>query len=205
MLLPIALKAINHVLSGENWARQRLRAFAGQTLRIELGRLAVPMEISSDGLLVKPMTTDTGSAPPGVSISLPIDTPARLILDPASLTSAVHISGPAELAECLSFVFKHLRWDAEHDLAQVVGDIAARRIVDGGIRFARWQAEQLMKLTENVVDYLSTEQQTLVQGVDTTGFADAVAEVRGAVDELEVRIARLEKAGKTSHRVTLPS
>lgn len=205
MLLPMALKAINHVLAGEDWARQRLRAFAGQTLRIEFGRLVAPMVINSDGFLVKPMATEAGTASSGVSITLPIDAPARLILDPASLTGAVHISGPAELAECLSFVFKHLRWDVEHDLAQVVGDIAARRVVDGGMRFARWQAVHLMKLTENVVDYLSTEQRTLVQRADTAGFTDAVSEVRDAVDDLEVRIGRLEKAGKSLQRVTLPS
>lgn len=196
MVVPTALKAINHVLAGEDWARRRLCAFAGQTLRIEFGRLAVPVQISPDGLLFKPMTADADATPSGVSITLPIDAPARLILDPASLTSSIHISGSAELAECLGFVFKNLRWDVEHDLAQFVGDIAARRIVESGTRFARWQAAQLMRLTANVVDYLSTERQTLIQQADSTAFATAVSEIRNAVEDLGVRIARLEKAGK---------
>lgn len=193
MLLPITLKAINHLLSGEDWALHRLQAFAGQTLRIELGRFALPLAIGADGLFVEQKPAE---APAVVTITLPPDTPARLILDRSSVLGSARISGSAELAECLSFVFKNLRWDAEHDLARIVGDIAARRVVDGGRRFASWQATQMTNLAGNVLEFLTTEQPTLVQRADVTGFATSVAKAKDAVEDLEARIAKLELTGK---------
>ena len=86
MLLPIALRAINHVLKGEDWALKRLRAFSGQSLRLELGRFQVPVRIDDKGLLVA-QSASASPAPvqPAVVITLPEDTPARLLLGPASL------------------------------------------------------------------------------------------------------------------------
>lgn len=197
MFLPLALKAINHVLAGEDWALRRLQPFAGQSLRIELGRLELPLQIGATGLLVATTSGDSsGTEPPAVTITLPADAPARLILDRAALVGSVHISGSAELAECLSFVFKNLRWDAEHDLAQKLGDIAARRIVEGGRRFFGWQALQINNLAGNVLDFFTAEQPTLVQQDTATLFASTVAQTECAVEQLETRIAKLERLGK---------
>ena len=196
MLLPIALKAINHVLKGEDWAVQRLRAFAGQSLRLELGRLEVPLQIGDSGLLVAQSASDSSVAlQPTVTITLPADAPARLLVDAASLGGRVRVSGSAELAESLNFIFKNLRWDAEHDLARVVGDIAARRLVDGGRQLARWQAAQLSNMASNVVEFLTAEQTTLVQRAEMSEFAASVATAGTALAQLESRIARLERPG----------
>lgn len=196
MLLPIALKAINHLLAGEDWALQRLQAFAGQSLRIELGRLALPLRIGADGFFVEHTPADSAAARPRpvVTITLPPDTPARLILDRASLLGSASISGSAELAECLSFVFKNLSWDAEHDLAQLVGDVAARRVIEGGKRFASWQTMQLTNLAGNLLEFLTTEQPTLVGRDDVSAFAASVASSTEAVEALEARVARLERS-----------
>ena len=196
MLLPIALKAINHVLKGEDWAAQRLRAFAGQSLRFELGRLEVPVQINGDGLLVaQSAATSSARVQPAVAITLPADTPARLLLNPASLVGLMQINGSAELAESLNFIFKNLRWDAEHDLAQLVGDIAARRLVEGSKQLARWQTAQVSKMASNVVEFLTAEQTTLVQRAEMSEFAASVATAGTALAQLESRIARLERPG----------
>lgn len=194
MFLPVALKAINHVLAAEDWPLQRLKPFAGQSLRIELGRFEMPVKIDANGLLVDGTPVDSsGTEPPAVTITLPADAPARLILDRTALVSTTQISGSAELAECLSFVFKNLRWDPEHDLAQKVGDIAARRIVEGGKRFAGWQTDQIRNLASNLIDFLAVEQPMLVRQADAAYFASAVAQTQGAVEQLETRIATLER------------
>jgi ubiquinone biosynthesis protein UbiJ len=194
MFLPLALKAINHLLSGEDWALQRLRPFAGQTLRIRLGGLELPLQIDASGSLCEQMKGDSPAGePPVVTITLPADAPARLILDRASLIGSAQISGSAELAECLSFIFKNLRWDPEHDLAQVVGDIAARRMADGGRRFVGWQADQLRNLAGNLADFFTTEQPTLIQRDDAARFASAVAQTQDSVERLEIRISKLER------------
>ena len=194
MLLPIALRAINHVLKGEDWALKRLRAFAGQSLRLELGRFQVPVRIDDKGLLVaQPASDSPAPVQPTVVITLPVDTPARLLLDPASLVGLMTISGSAELADHLNFIFKNLRWDAEHDLAQLVGDIAARRLVEGSKQLARWQTAQVSKMASNVVEFFADEQATLVQRDEMSEFAASVATTRTALADLESRIATLER------------
>ncbi len=194
MLLPIALRAINHVLKGEDWALKRLRAFAGQSLRLDLGRFQVPVRIDDKGLLVAQSASDSpGLVQPTVVITLPEDTPARLLLDPASLVGLMTISGSAELADHLNFIFKNLRWDAEHDLARVVGDIAARRLVKGGKQLLRWQTAQMSNAASNVVEFFTNEQATLVQRDEMSEFAASVATTRTALADLESRIATLER------------
>ena len=197
MLLPIALKAINHVLRGEDWAVERLRAFSGQSLRVELGRLGVPVQIDCNGLLVA-LSAGASTAPsqPAVLISLPVDTPARLLLNPASLVSLTQISGSAELAETLSFIFKNLRWDAEHDLARFVGDIAARRLVEGTKHLSRWQAARASSMASNMVEFLTVEKGTLVQSAEVSEFVASVAKAHATLAQLESRIARLERPSK---------
>jgi hypothetical protein len=54
--------------------------------------------------------------------------PAKLLLDRDALFASVKLSGSADLAECLAFVFRNLGWDIEEDLASVLGDIPARRL-----------------------------------------------------------------------------
>ncbi len=194
MLLPIALRAINHVLKGEDWALKRLRAFAGQSLRLELGRFQVPVRIDDKGLLVaQPASDSPAPVQPTVVITLPEDTPARLLLDPASLVGLMTISGSAELADHLNFILKNLRWDAEHDLARVVGDIAARRLVKGGKQLLRWQTAQMSNAASNVVEFFTNEQATLVQRDEMSEFAASVATTRTALADLESRIATLER------------
>lgn len=194
MLLPIALRAINHVLKGEDWATKRLRTFAGQSLRLELGRFQVPVRIDDKGLLVAQSASDS-SVPvqPAVVITLPVDTPARLLLDPTSLVGLMTIRGSAELADHLNFIFKNLRWDAGHDLARLVGDIAARRLVEGGKKLVRWQTTQVSNAASNVVEFFADEQATLVQHDEMSEFAASVATTRTALSDLESRIAKLER------------
>ena len=197
MLLPIALRAINHVLKGEDWALKRLRAFSGQSLRLELGRFQVPVRIDAKGLLVA-QSASASPAPeqPAVVITLPEDTPARLLLDPPSLVGLMTIRGSAELADHLSFIFKNLRWDAEHDLAKVVGDIAARRLVDGGKHLSRWQTAQASSMASNMVEFLTVEKGTLVQSAEVSEFVASVAKAHATLAQLESRIARLERPSK---------
>lgn len=194
MLLPIALRAINHVLKGEDWATKRLCTFAGQSLRLELGRFQVPVRIDDKGLLVAQSASDS-SVPvqPAVVITLPVDTPARLLLDPTSLVGLMTIRGSAELADHLNFIFKNLRWDAGHDLARLVGDIAARRLVEGGKKLVRWQTTQVSNAASNVVEFFADEQATLVQHEEMSEFAASVATTRTALSDLESRIAKLER------------
>ena len=188
MLLGTVLAAINHLLAGEDWARERLSPFAGQTARFEFGALTLPLAISADGLFVAAGRV----APADVTITLPADAPLRLLTDRGSLLSAAQLSGSAQLAENLGFVFRNLRWDVEADLAQFVGDIAAHRLVAVGSRVASWQRQQAVNLAANLAEYFTEENPTIARRDDVADLCAQVAALPPELDRLEARIAALE-------------
>lgn len=188
MLVDATLGFINHLLAGEDWARERLQPFAGQTARVELGALSQTLEITAAGLFA---AGDT-KASPSVSIRLPADAPLRALTDRPSLLAAAHISGSAELAETLGFIVRNLRWDVESDLSRLVGDIAARRLFSGGRQVLKWQQAQARNLALNLAEYFTEEKPTIVAQQDLAAFRAAVAEAEDELARLEKRVAILE-------------
>jgi ubiquinone biosynthesis protein UbiJ len=187
MLTRTALSFVNHVLTGECWARARLQAFAGQTARLSLGPLSIPICVTSAGLF----ESDNQGATPTVTIQLPADAPTRALTDRPSLFAAAHISGSAEFAEALGFVFRNLRWDVEDDLSQLVGDIAARRLLQGGKHFAQWHLQRAHNLALNVAEFLTEESATLARRADISHFCITVDALNDDYARLEKRVRKL--------------
>lgn len=189
MLLGAALGLVNHLLAGEDWARQRLSPFAGQTARLEFGALTLPLAINADGLFV----AAGGNAPADVTITLPADAPLRALTDRPSLFTAARLAGSAELAETLGFVFRNLRWDAEGDLARFVGDIAAHRLVAVGNGLLRWHQQQAFNLAANLAEYFTEESPSIARHGDVADFCAEVTRLPDQLARLEARIAALER------------
>lgn len=187
MLLDRALAFANHLLAAEDWATARLKPFAGHTARLEVGAFALPLRIDGDGRLRR--GDKLGET--GVSIRLPDDTPLRWLTDRASVFAAARISGSADFAEALAFVFRNLRWDVEADLASVVGDIAAHRLLRGARELGAWQGRQLRKLAANVAEFLTEERPTLTRAADVSAFCGAVDALRDDCARLESRLLKL--------------
>lgn len=185
---PGALAFINHLLAGEDWARDRLKLHAGQALRLELGTLAWALAITAEGFFAG----GDESAAAAVTITLPADAPLRALSDRPALLAAAQISGSAELAETVGFLLRNLRWDLENDLARVVGDIAARRLVEGGRRLGGWQAAQARNLAQNLAEYFTEESALIARRQDLADFADEVAALQERLAQIEQRVAALE-------------
>ncbi len=189
MLLDLAVGLVNHLLATEEWARDSLKPFARQTARLELGALALPIEITADGLLA----VSGNRQPAAVTIQLPADAPLRALTDRPSLFTAAHVSGSAELAERLGFVFRNLRWDAESDLSRLVGDMAAHRLVAGGKQIAQWHRRQATNLALNVAEYLTEESPSIARRQDVSSFCADVGRLQETLKCLEQRVAALER------------
>jgi len=86
-----------------------------------------------------------------------------------------------------------LQWDAEEDLAPLVGDIAAVRLV----QFARASLHNLkvssQSLADSVAEYLLEEQPVLLRRQTRLEFSEQVMTVRDDTERLAKRIALLEK------------
>jgi len=183
----IVVPALNHLLGAESWASERLRPFVGQALRIEGGPLALSLIVDQHGFFALP----EAAVEPAVSISLPADTPWRLLTDQSSIFAAARLSGAADFAETLGFVFRNLRWDAEGDLARLVGDIPARRLSMLGRRFVAWQASARQNLLANVAEYATEESALVVPARELQAFAAGVAGVSEDLVSLERRLKKL--------------
>ena len=189
LLAEPALRFVNHLLTGEDWARTRLKSFAGQLVRFELGVTSLLLEITPAGFF----RTTQSAVSASVVVSLPADAPLKLVTERASLLAAAQISGSAELAECLGFVLRNLRWDAESDLAQVVGDVAARRLLSGARQLAQWQLDQAKNLALNFAEYFTEEAPMIARQQDVAAFCLEVRQADEALTRLEKRVALLER------------
>ncbi len=194
MLQQAFIAGLNHLLAGEDWARDRLTPFAGQTVRLEFSPLHSYFEITPEGFFRK----RNGDTPATVTLSLSGATPLHLLGafgDPAALLASARITGAAGLADCIGFVLRNLRWDVESDLANVVGDIAAHRLVRAGRQLIDWQRKAAWNLARNVAEYFTEENPAIARHRDVERFCREVGALTGPLARLEERIAALESTG----------
>lgn len=189
MLARTAVPALNHLLEGADWARERLRHFAGRHVRLTGGPLAFELAVDGEGYFR--VQDQSAGEPPAVTIELPADTPIRLLTDRQSVFANARLSGTADFAETLAFVFRNLRWDVEEDLAKLVGDIVARRLVRSGEAMLGWQKKAGANLAANVAEYLTEESLVIVPAREVAQFRAQVDAVQSDLARLEKRVARL--------------
>ena len=188
MLSRLLLGFANHLLAGEDWARNRLKPFAGQHACIGMGPFSIAMTIAGDGSL----SAASGFVVPDVSIHLPDDAPGRLMSDPGSVFAAARLSGKADFAEALGFVFRNLRWDPEADLARLTGDVVARRVVSTTASFGASRKETALRIAENFSEYVTDELGWIVRPATVTTLNADVTRLHDDLLRLEARISRLE-------------
>ena len=191
MMSPFSLSllptAVNHLLAQESWARARLLPHAGKVACFDTGIAALRLKVTGDGMV----TDAAADEPVAVTIRVrPADLP--LILQHRERAfSYVKIDGDADFANTISKVSETLRWDVADDLSQVVGDIAAQRIVDGAGAVAATMRSTQQKLMENMAEYFLEEQPMLIRPQAVTDFTADVTRLRDDVERLAKRIERL--------------
>ncbi len=188
MLDLLALGALNHLLADAPWARERLRPYAGHRARIALEPLKLDFSIAQDGTLQSLTQGDIE-----VEISLPPGAPLAALKGRDAMLRGARVSGAADFAEVLSFVLRNLDWDAEEDLSKLVGDIAARRLLDGARQFITTKKNVLERAAENLAEYLHYENPQWLNKPDNAAFARNAAALASSTGTLEQRITALEK------------
>jgi ubiquinone biosynthesis protein UbiJ len=195
-LAQTALSALNHVLRQQSWARDRLRAHAGRTVRVvvesPLGPVAAGARIAEDGTL-EVAAVDA----PTVTLTLTpsVDALFGLLRDgPRGLTGALKVDGDVMVAAAVGEVAQHLRWDVEEDLSRVLGDRVAHRVGEtarDGVR----QADDLRGRVETGVrDFLVREDRQLVGRDEMLALTDGLRELEATVGRLESKLGRDARA-----------
>ena len=183
----LVLPALNHLLAAEPWASERLRAHRGAHFRVEAGFMAMQLAIDHNGHIA----AADENAVADVTLALPADAPLRLIFERDALFSSVKLSGAADIAETLAFVFRNLRWDAEGDLAALIGDIPARRLVRFGRSLALSLEAAVRNSITNLAEYGVEEADLLVSKRNVAAFSDDVRKLQEDMAALERRISLL--------------
>jgi ubiquinone biosynthesis accessory factor UbiJ len=143
LVLPAAqarlLLLVNHVVSREPAAVQRLKAHAGRRLAVALvdqpgwWPVLPPMRATVTPAGLFDGDAESARGEPDLTLRLSMPTPPQLL---AALSGGplppVHIEGVAAVAADMHWLADNLRWDIEADLAQVVGATPARLAMSVG-------------------------------------------------------------------------
>jgi ubiquinone biosynthesis protein UbiJ len=183
----LAARALNHLLEDEAWARERLAPFAGETieLRAELAP-TLRLSVAADGRL-RPAAAE---ASPALVMTFGPQILPALARGEDHLMRAIDTRGDSRLANELLFLFRHLRWDAEEDLARFLGDAAAHRLVSTVRQLASWNREALERMSANVMEHALEEKRVLARRSAFEEHRSDVARLRDALERLEKRVGR---------------
>ena len=188
-----AVAGLNHLLSQQAWAAERLRPFSGQAVEIRCPPFPdLRLTITKGGLLERARSDATSA----LVVKLKPGALPLLLARDGGARGQIEIEGSADLASAVDELFRDLAWDVEEDLSSVFGDVIAHRLASGGRAFAAWQREALLRLAENLAEYWTEEQPLLVRPVDAEKFSRDAGALRDEVARLERRIERLESGSR---------
>ncbi|SAI49033.1 Uncharacterized protein conserved in bacteria [Bordetella ansorpii] len=186
----LAAGALNALTGREPWARERLSRHAGKTARFALAGQTVSLTISTDGTVV----SADDAIVPDVTLTLQSDKlrPDRLLGGKPDFAEVTHISGDAALAQAVADLARDLRWDAEGDLARVVGDIPATRLASGVRMLTSGLRNAGQRLAANMSEYLTEEQPVLAGKSLLDQWRQDQSALQTDTDALQRRIAELD-------------
>lgn len=187
MLASALAASLNHLLRQAEWARRRLLPHAGQLVELQLPVVTVRLTVGDDGYVAQ----DGGDRPPELVLTIPAEAALAALSGPDAAMKHVRIGGNAEFGEALGFILRHLEWDAEADLAHLVGDMAAPRLHRAVAGALAWQRDAVQRGADNLRDFLVVERPALVGAPALAEFAAALMVLRDDLARLDKRIARL--------------
>ena len=117
---------LNHVLMSEPEAMARLARQKGQRIELIWDRVHLQLSPTPAGLLERGRFE-------GFDLRLTVteDTPVALVSTLARGDKPkVRIEGDVQLAAEINWLIDHVRWDAEEDLARLVGDATAHTLAE---------------------------------------------------------------------------
>lgn len=179
--------AVNHVLRATPVALERLRKHAGRTLAFRVGPFESALTVQTTGE-VTPAVAGTAR---DLEVRISPFLLPRLAAGDEAAFREIAMEGDAELAQEVSFLVRHLSWDAEEDLAKVVGDIPAHRVASALRALRGWGRDTAVRLAQGAAEYWTEESPVIASRVKVEGFVREVSELTEAVDRLEKRIERL--------------
>jgi ubiquinone biosynthesis protein UbiJ len=179
------LDLVNRALERESWARDKLAAHAGRSVRMRVGPLVRDFALDAGGRLVP------ASGAPNLTLELsPLKLPA-LAAAPERWTELVHADGDPALAAALSELAATLPWFVEKTLASFLGPIAGQQLADAGRRLLAFPGYASERFSASVARYVGDETKLAVGVPESRRFTDEVVALTARVDALAARVDAL--------------
>jgi ubiquinone biosynthesis protein UbiJ len=184
-----AIGLANRVLEREDWARERLSAHAGRTVRMICGPMASTLAIAPSGML------SPSQSAADLTLSIPPLRLPTLLAHPERWTELVSVDGDAALAATLADLARTLPWFVEQAFASAFGPLIGTRLADAGRELLALPERAAQSFGESLSSYARDEAGL---GVSASTFADFVGEaaaVAARVDALALRLDQAAPAG----------
>ena len=194
----------NHLLALDPDFLDQLEPFYKKTFRIELTEPALDIEIRPcpDGFIIE----TAGDKQPDVTLRGSLWAFARLANEGAhsEVFSQGHISmsGDAELGQAFQRVLGNVQIDWEELTANLLGDMAARKLHRTFSDAGNWFSQSSRQFKENSGEFIQEEIKVTPSRVEVDAMTDKVETLRSDTARLEARVAKLLaslKASETSN------
>jgi ubiquinone biosynthesis protein UbiJ len=183
--MTLAADVINRVLEREGWAREKLAAHAGRTLRIDVGPASETLAIAADGRFSQ------GEAVPDLTLNIsPLRLPT-LLAQPERWNELVVAEGDAALQATLAELAMTLPWFIEEACAKMFGGVAGQQVADIGRRLLALPGYAAERFGESFASYVGEEARLAVGTTEARMFAAEIATLAARVDALAARIDAL--------------
>jgi ubiquinone biosynthesis protein UbiJ len=186
-----AIGLANRVLEREDWARERLSAHAGHTLRMVCGPMASTLAIAPSGML----SPAQGAADLTLSIS-PLRLPT-LLAHPERWSELVTADGDAALAATLADLARTLPWFVEQAFAGALGPVIGTRVADAGRALLALPEYVTRSFGASLTSYARDEAGLGVDATRVADFSAEVAAIAARVDSLALRLDQAADARST--------
>jgi len=185
-LIPAAMP-VNRLLRSASWARDKLRPFAGKTVRFHCAPLGAALTISGDGLV----SDATADAAVDAEFTLTPGLVARALAADETAWREIRISGDNTLASAAAYVAQHLRWDVEEDLSRAFGDVVAHRVMRVGTEILRTQKQLIEDFARAGADYLTQQRPLFANRAEVANFKREVDALHDVTERLARRVETL--------------
>ncbi|WP_269533591.1 SCP2 domain-containing protein [Chitinimonas sp. BJYL2] len=182
----IRLAIFNHLLAQRADLRGELAGQAGKVVLLRIAPLQLGFMIEADGSVI------SSHLPPDASIDIPPSLLPRLALHDPAAERGMQISGDMLLAASVGRVLQALDWDAEADLARLIGDIPAHRLASMARDLIGDPRQIARNLAETSAEYLQEEARLLATGPAVAKFIADVDRLRDDTARLDKRLQQLE-------------
>lgn len=191
----VAVDAFNALIRREDWAKKKIRSHTGKFVRLNIAQFSLNLEILPSG----EVALSSAEVMPNVTLTID-DEGARTLpqlwrdgADMDTIASLLHVQGEAGLAQLVSDLAKHLRWDVEAELSRLVGPFMASILITA-FRQARQVGKKVSeKGIEKAKDFLSQDYHIIIQQPKLQELKTDIQQLSVTVTQLEQRIQKLKK------------